>query len=78
MASNHKYGQVTFAAGDIGEDEPVFVLRARDPLAVVEAAHYLALRVTAGTPPEMAADMTVAITEMRDWQSAHGTKAADL
>jgi hypothetical protein len=77
MAHNHKYGQVTFAGGDIGEDEPVFVLRARDPLSVAAAEDYLALRLASGAPPEIAADIGVAIQEMRDWQAAHGTRAAD-
>ena len=77
MAHNHQYGEVIFARGDIGKDEPVFVLRSRDPLAVAAATHYLELRVTAGAPPEMAADLTTAIAEMRDCQAAHGTRPAD-
>jgi hypothetical protein len=77
MAHNHKYGEVIFARGDIGKDEPVFVLRSRDPLAVDAVAHYVALRVSAGAPPEMAADLAVAIAEMRAWQAANGTRPAD-
>lgn len=32
MATDGKYGRVTFERGDIGEDEPVFILRAQDQL----------------------------------------------
>jgi hypothetical protein len=77
MAHNHKYGVTTFERGDIGPDEPVFVLRARDPLAVRAAAYYLALRASAGAPPDIAADITAAITEMEQWGQAHGTRPAD-
>lgn len=77
MAVNHKYGPVSFTRGDIGDEEPVFVLRARDPLAAEVACFYLMLRAEAGVTPEMAADLAVAIGEIRDWQAGHGTKPAD-
>ena len=34
MAIDNKYGQVTVEHGSIGEDEPVFVIRAKDEAAV--------------------------------------------
>jgi hypothetical protein len=77
VAHNHKYGQVTLERGDIASDEPVFLLRSRDPLAVAAIAHYVALRVSAGVSPAVLADLAVAVAEMRNWQAVNGTRLPD-
>lgn len=40
MAIDTKYGDVTTETGSIGEDEPVFVLRGQDKLAIAAIAGY--------------------------------------
>ena len=40
MGTDLKYGRITTEHGDIHEDEPVFLLRARDVLAIETLTHY--------------------------------------
>lgn len=50
MAYDRKYGRVTTQFGDIGEDEPVIVFRARDSLVPEMLKLYGALCRGAGSP----------------------------
>src|SRR6476469_4990661 len=50
MAYDFKYGRITTERGSIGEDEPVFLLRARDDVALETIRHYLDLCEDAGAP----------------------------
>jgi hypothetical protein len=50
MAMDLKYGKVTFEKGAIGEDEPVFVLRAQDACAIHTMEWYRDLAKKAGCP----------------------------
>lgn len=48
MAREQKYGEVTTEKGNIPADEPVFLLRAQDKLAVAAIHGYANLRAAAG------------------------------
>ena len=77
MAHNHKYGRITTEKGTIAEDEPVFIIRARDPLAQAMINSYLNKRTSAGAPAEIKDDLVVALKEVAAWQEANGTKTSD-
>lgn len=67
MAVSAKYGKVSIPK--IGEDEPVFVLRAQDKLAESAIAMYQALAASHGAP--VANGIQKEIESFRKWQ---GTK----
>lgn len=48
MAREAKYGQVTVEHGNIPPNEPVFLMRAQDKLAVETVLHYAKLRAQNG------------------------------
>jgi hypothetical protein len=50
MAVDKKYGRVTLEHGDIGDDEPVIVFRARDGLVPKLLAYYALFCMKAGSP----------------------------
>lgn len=50
MAIDSKYGKVTLEKGTIGEDEPVFVLRAKDRLSPALLQQYILLCLETRTP----------------------------
>lgn len=50
MGFDGKYGQVTTEHGDIPDDEPVIVFRARDVNTRAVLAHYLKLCDEGGSP----------------------------
>lgn len=50
MAIDLKYGQVTTEHGDIGEDEPVVVFRAKDVILVKLLAYYHLFCMRLGSP----------------------------
>jgi hypothetical protein len=69
MGIDNKYGRVMFEYGSIGEDEPVFVLRARDSLSVGHILMYGVLCEAAGSPPEHLAAIEEAIDQFEAWQA---------
>lgn len=50
MAIDSKYGRVTLEHGDVGEEEPVVVFRARDSLLPKILAYYHYLCIGAESP----------------------------
>lgn len=80
MAHSLKYGKVTLEHGEsVGEDEPVFILRAKDITAPTLIGIYKVLCFDAGSPYEILDKLDAQETAIRDWQAEHGfeTKAAD-
>jgi hypothetical protein len=74
MAEDVKYGHVTTERGDIGEDEPVFLFRAKDKLLPVVLADYLDMCRRAGSPPHHLDGIDEAIDRVEAWQADHFTQ----
>lgn len=68
MAIDNKYGKVTLEKGNIGEDEPVFVFRARDLLAPSTLWYYLELCTDNGSPEGHLKAIRQAINQFEQWQ----------
>lgn len=77
MAKDLKYGEVTLERGNIGEDEPVFVLRAQDQLALKVLKVYRMFCQLAGSPDKHQAIIDAAAKRFKVWQDEHGTKIPD-
>lgn len=74
MAAEGKYGRVTTSKGSIGEDEPVFLLRARDSLAA-EAIDYYRIRCAQeGSSQEHRDDLSEVLQVFEAWQGKNGTR----
>lgn len=74
MASNVKYGHVTTEMGDIGENEPVFIIRAQDKTAPHMIAVYAAMADIAGAPPSFLDNLETAMEDMIQWQLVNGSR----
>ena len=77
MAIDIKYGQVTTEKGDIPDDEPVIVFRARDILLPTVLASYYNLCSEAGSPPHHLNGILEAREAVVEWQKTHDTKVPD-
>lgn len=75
MAIDGKYGIVTLQHGDIGEDEPVIVFRARDVLVPALLDAYSVLCKGAGSPERHLALIEKTKTEVVSWQTRHPNHA---
>lgn len=74
MAVDQKYPSVSVDTGDrtpIGDDEPVFVLRARDAMAIPVLDAYAQLCSAHGSPSEHLQSVLQTHNAFRDWQDAH-------
>jgi hypothetical protein len=68
MPIDNKYGRVTLEHGNIGEDEPVFVFRAKDKLLPQVLAEYIVLCVQAGAPREHLELIFEGSMQIMEWQ----------
>jgi hypothetical protein len=66
-----KYGKVTTEHGDIPDDEPVIVFRARDKMVAPMLKFYLELCATNSSPPRHLSLIQRAAAEIARWQSEH-------
>ena len=71
MAAEGKYGRITTERGDIPDDEPVFLIRAQDRVAVALLDRYAMLAEAAGSPPRHLTGTREAIERFVAWQSEH-------
>lgn len=71
MGYDSKYGRVTTEHGDIPDDEPVIVFRARDLLAPKAIRHYAGLCRDEGSPDFHVDLCTATAREFEDWQDDH-------
>jgi hypothetical protein len=71
MGYDGKYGNVTTEFGDIPDDEPVIVFRARDMITVGVLKWYRGRCVTSGCPDRHLALIEASIDRFWDWQQAH-------
>lgn len=71
MGTDGKYGRVTTEHGDIPDDEPVIVFRARDRLVPPMLDEYLQLCRDEGSPQRHLDLVTKAMHQIIDWQREH-------
>lgn len=75
MAFEGKYGRVSFSKpNSIGEDEPVIVFRARDPLLLPLLEYYRDLCIRAGTPERHLRAVADGVKGIEEWQLTHATQ----
>lgn len=74
MAIDNKYGRVTLERGDIGEDEPVVVFRAKDRLLPKVLAYYLLFCTKAGSPRYHLNLILDTKDKIEDWQEENGSR----
>jgi hypothetical protein len=76
MAQAGKYGIIhpDDALSGIGQDEPVFILRAHDSLSVLMLESYASLADGAGCTEEHVEGVGDVIQRFRVWQATNGVK----
>jgi len=72
------YNRIQDPAGRIGDDEPVFLLRAKDKAAPAALRCWADLHKAGGGDPLMSRKAYEHADLMEDWQAANGCKTADL
>lgn len=72
MGYDRKYGKVTTEHGDIGDDEPVVVFRARDITLPNLLCFYAYLCMKAGSPTRHLAIVSNSRKAIVDWQRNTG------
>lgn len=72
MGYDGKYGRVTTEHGDIPDDEPVIVFRARDMLTSSVLSNYYAMCKAVGSPQRHLDLIEKAEQTFAAWQTAHG------
>lgn len=69
-----KYGRVTLEKGEFPEDEPVFVLRAKDKMLVPLLHEYRRLCEEAGSPARHLNNIDAACRQVEEWQAKNYTQ----
>jgi hypothetical protein len=77
QAAKPKYLVFRTDGTDIPEDEPCWVFRAKDALALAAIVAYRAMAEGVALPPEFLADIDAHIDRIRSWQERHGAKMPD-
>ena len=72
------YDRIQDPAGKIGEDEPVFLLRAKDSLAPGILMKWATELINRGGDKEMAKMVADHAVKMVEWQEKNGCKLPDL
>lgn len=72
------YNRIQDPAGKIGEDEPVFLLRAKDSLAPAMVENWASALQASGGDYKMVAMALDHARKMRLWQKENGCKLPDL
>ena len=62
----------------VGQDEPVFLLRAQDKLMLPMLEHYHSLLLHTNAKDDMYDSISKHILRVRKWQEEHGSKTPDL
>jgi hypothetical protein len=74
MAEDLKYGHVTLEHGDVGEDEPVIVFRARDVALPALLDFYHTLCRALGSPQRHLDLVETRRHDILAWQEANGSR----
>ncbi len=81
MAIDLKYGKIEFKkANNIGKDEPVFILRAKDELSVEAIESYISTydsNVTGKGKSRFLCELYAALDTFEKWQAYNSTKLPD-
>jgi hypothetical protein len=77
MAIDRKYGRVTLEHGDIADDEPVVVFRAKDKLLPKVLMYYHLFCMKAGSPKRHLDLIWDSLLTISRWQESHSTKVPD-
>lgn len=72
------YNRIQDPEGKIGEDEPVFILRAHDRIAPDVVDAWADLAEEEGAEKDIVDHARQHARDMRDWQEKHGSKIPDL
>jgi len=72
------FNRIQDPAGKIGEDEPVFLIRAKDQASAGTVRAWAELHKAAGGDPLLSQLAYDHADLMEEWQEQHGKKAADL
>lgn len=71
MGYDTRFGNVRTQHEDIPEDEPVFMVRARDTLSIDVIATYMMRSIQSGSSKEHLRMVMGALEEFRYWQEHH-------
>ena len=71
MGYDGKYGTITTQFGDIPDDEPVIVFRARDVTTVDLLAYYLMRCIKKGSPQRHLNLIVATVERFKNWQRDH-------
>ncbi len=74
MGFDRKYGRVTTEHGDVPDDEPVIVFRARDSLLCPLLSEYHEKCIQAGSPARHLELIAETYNRIADWQEANPDK----
>lgn len=74
MGYDGKYGKVTTEHGNIPDDEPVFVFRARDVNTRAVLGHYLKVCDQGGSPIRHLRIVAEALARFARWQEEHPSR----
>lgn len=77
MATASKYGIVCTEFGEIGGDEPVFILRAQDALSVYTISDYYLRAAVAGVSDSFLESLADVMNSFLDWQENNEMKVPD-
>jgi hypothetical protein len=77
MGYDRKYGKVTTEFGNIGDDEPVVVFRARDKLLPKVLAYYHLFCIKEGSPKRHLNIIMNTLELVKNWQALNQTKTPD-
>lgn len=77
MGIDRKYGKVTTEFGNIGEDEPVVVFRAKDMLLPKVLAYYHLFCLKAGSPRRHLNIILNTKEIVEEWQDKNEVKVPD-
>jgi hypothetical protein len=73
------YNRIQDPAGKIGDDEPVFLLRAKDKYAPMALIGWIAMQLNDPNHDGALIDLAVGhVRAMQQWQAANGCKVPDL
>lgn len=78
LHAREDYNQIQDPTGKIGEDEPVFLLRAKDSLAPAMVESWASALQASGGDYKMVSVALEHAHKMREWQKENGCRLPDL
>lgn len=72
MAEDRKFGRVETSRIGLGEDEPVFIIRAKDKASIPALLGYAEAAYHAGASAEFVQDVIASVRRFEAWQEKNG------